>query len=194
MEEFETRILKIETDTGTKDPETGEYTTEPVKLDGVKFIVKNNNEGDDNGKYLVLTDGEISWSSNKSDAHEFTTANGGIVSFGSLPLGKYLLTETETKAGYNLLSEDISIEVTADGVNYQISSTSQPQKAVKKTVTEDGKTVIYSQIEVPNSAGVILPNTGGSGTLPYTLGGLMIMSVAALMYGFIMRRRGRRLN
>ena len=194
MEDFETRILKIETGTGTKDSETGEYVTQPVKLEGVKFIVKNNNDGDDNGKYLVLDGENISWDSNKANAHVFTTDSEGILSFGSLPLGKYLLTETETKPGYNLLTEDVNIEVTADGVTYRVNSTAQPVKAKKETVTEGGKTIIYSLIEVPNSAGVVLPNTGGPGTLPYTLGGIALIMASALMYGFRMRRRERRLN
>jgi len=47
---------------------------------------------------------------------------------------------------------------------------------------------------VMNSAGATLPNTGGSGTLPYTLGGIALIMASALMYGFRMRRRERRLN
>ena len=49
-------------------------------------------------------------------------------------------------------------------------------------------------VKVRNTPGYELPNTGGSGTLPYTLGGLMLIISSALMYGFRMRRRERRLN
>ena len=49
-------------------------------------------------------------------------------------------------------------------------------------------------ITVLNTPGKELPNTGGFGTLPYTLGGLMLIISSALMYGFRMRRRERRSN
>ena len=49
-------------------------------------------------------------------------------------------------------------------------------------------------VTISNNAGVELPMTGGPGTLLYTLSGLALMLGAALMYGFRMRRRERRLN
>ena len=48
--------------------------------------------------------------------------------------------------------------------------------------------------KIINNAGYELPSTGGSGTLPYTLGGLMLVIASALMYGFRIRRRERKLN
>jgi len=55
-------------------------------------------------------------------------------------------------------------------------------------------TLVGYRIVVSNLSGVELPHTGGSGTLPYTLSGLALMMASALMYGFRMRRRERRLN
>ena len=49
-------------------------------------------------------------------------------------------------------------------------------------------------ITVENTAGHALPNSGGHGTLPYTLGGLALIATTALMYGFSRRRRERRFN
>ena len=56
------------------------------------------------------------------------------------------------------------------------------------TKGEDGIWIV----KVNNSTGVVLPLTGGPGTLTYTLGGFILM-ISALMYGFMMRRRERRL-
>ena len=53
-------------------------------------------------------------------------------------------------------------------------------------------TILYFRIA--NSTGYELPNTGGSGTLPYSLGGIAMIMAAALMYVFRMRRRERSLN
>ena len=42
-------------------------------------------------------------------------------------------------------------------------------------------------LTIINNPGTVLPETGGSGTLPYRLSGLMLILFAALMYGFRMR-------
>jgi LPXTG-motif cell wall-anchored protein len=49
-------------------------------------------------------------------------------------------------------------------------------------------------ISLSNKPGAALPHTGGPGTFLYTLGGITRIMASALMYGFRMRRRERRLN
>lgn len=100
----------------------------------------------------------------------------------TLPVGSYTLHEVTPPEGYVPMSEDIMITVSANGV-----------------VSNNGSE--YSDgdyegtlITIYNSSGAQLPMTGGSGTLPYTLGGIALIMASALMYGFRMRRRERRLN
>ena len=69
-----------------------------------------------------------------------------------------------------------------DGVSYDNAAVSNPPDAEVGTVT------------ISNEPGSALPNTGGSGTLPYTLGGIGLIMASALMYIFRMRRRERRLK
>ena len=109
--------------------------------------------------------------------------------------GTYCLTETSAPDGYIILSNKIYFNVNADGtvtlsdedggtegVSYDNATISNPPTTEVGTVT------------VSNEPGTALPNTGGRGTLPYTLSGLMLVIASALMYGFRMRRRERRLN
>lgn len=143
-------------------------------LTGAEFTLtmRQSNGTDDNGSPLYMwTDilGKGTITVNKEDG----------VSITDLPDGTYNLTETKAPDGYIILN---------DSVEFSISN------GIVSLENTDHATVNGTTITVKNTAGEALPNTGGSGTLPYTLGGLMLMSAAALMYGFIMRRRGRRLN
>ena len=102
-----------------------------------------------------------------------------------LPLGSYTLTEVTPPSGYNIISQTSNFTVRATDVIGTGSG--------YYTEAETGDTGVYI-VKVANSAGVELPHTGGPGTLLYTLSGLILVIASALMYGFRMRRRERRLN
>lgn len=108
----------------------------------------------------------------------------GKASIGTLLAGNYVLKETKAPAGYNLMTSNVTIIVAAENVT---AMQGKSQCAVVKS--ENG---LSYTIKVTNSAGVELPNTGGSGTLPYTLGGIALIMASALMYGFVSRRRRER--
>lgn len=81
-----------------------------------------------------------------------TTGTDGKVLFKALPLGNYTLKEVQAPKNYQLNSEPINI-----------------------TVKNDEKVTI----KVANKSNSdILPNTGGTGTIFYTLLGLLIMGIA----------------
>ena len=115
-----------------------------------------------------------------------TTGPDGKADIGKLLPGTYILKETKAPKGYVPYDTQIRIVVTTEKVTYQ-QGTRQPTDAEKSA---DGLTWT---ITATNNAGHELPHTGGTGTLPYTLGGITVM-LTALMYGFRMRRRERRLN
>ena len=124
-----------------------------------------------------------------SDGNVIKTLRSGAdgkVSIGTLLGGNYVLKETKAPDGYNLMSSNVKIAVAANNVTAM-------QGASQCTVVKSDDGLTYT-VTVTNSAGVELPMTGGSGTLPYTLGGIALIMASALMYGFRMRRRERRLN
>lgn len=129
----------------------------------------------------------------------------------------YYLVETKAPDGYKLPTENVTLTVNmsvlsdeeeatgdagsgtnADGGNEIlpiIASGGSGEVNIskeKQTIGDDETETTVYVIKIPNSPGVILPSTGGTGTLPYTLGGAGLVLAAALMYGYSMRRKRER--
>ena len=180
---------------GDSDPETS--------LSGVKFKLYS----DQACTIQVMTDARGSAIGTNG---ELTTGSDGMVTIGVLAEGTYYLEEISTKDGYNLLSELVTITVAEDGTISYTQESHLPSRVYNSKsavgnliksngglfitdVDSNGSAIGYT-ITVNNSSGSALPMTGGSGTLLYTLGGLALILASALMYGFRLRRRERRLN
>ena len=102
----------------------------------------------------------------------------------------YELTETTAPDGYNKLTGRVKVTVGKTSVTAGRSD----DNTVTYVVDLPTENEPYYTVHITNNSGVELPNTGGSGTLPYTLGGIALIMASALVYGFRMRRRERRLN
>ena len=147
------------------------------------------------GAIFTLTKQQgTAWGNIQEDIKPGDTESGTAnpVDLGGLGIGKYRLTETKSPDGYIKLTSHIDFEVYKDGTALAVKLAEGTTGAkIEKSGTEDAP--VYTVI-VENTPGEALPNTGGSGTLPYTLGGIALIMASALMYGFRMRRRERRLN
>ena len=102
-----------------------------------------------------------------------------------------VLEEVIAPDGYNKLTYKVKLEVSNKSA--VISAVTDPSTTINiADETADNK-LLYT-FTVHNSNGVELPNSGGPGTLIYTLGGLMLILASAMMYGFRLRRGERRIK
>lgn len=107
---------------------------------------------------------------------EVTTPADGTIHFVDLGEGSYTLTETKAPEGYNKAADTtvtIAAEYNTDGALQSWSVNNNGQNAV----------------EIVNNAGILLPGTGGMGTVVFTVAG-----VVAIVGGtaWMMTRRARR--
>ena len=112
--------------------------------------------------------------------YSWTSGESAYIPTGKFKAGTYYIFETKSPDGYYLLDKPVSVMIKEDGT---VTVTGGNSKLVENADGYNSWTVI-----IYNSSGVELPNTGGTGTLPYTLSGCALI-MAALMYYIILRRR-----
>ncbi|MBR2315132.1 MAG: SpaH/EbpB family LPXTG-anchored major pilin [Clostridia bacterium] len=86
-----------------------------------------------------------------------TSDKDGKVAIYGLAYGKYYLVETQAPTGYNLIAQPI--ELTINGSSH----------------------LEGNEVSVLNTTGTLLPETGGIGTAPYIVGGILLMAAACLI-------------
>ena len=175
----------------TVDKYTGdEYTDGAARLPGAKFTLAPKN-GDpmsfvkvkdgnatENAVYRVATDDEKT-STTITTTTTIITPASGKVDFQGLKNGEYTLTETEAPAGYNKLASAIGVKV--EGQN---DGTDTMNATVHITYNNDNgsnydKTASKGVIPVRNKSGVVLPGTGGMGTIAFTVIGVLVIALGA---------------
>ena len=148
-----------------------------TNLGGAKFTIYKATGDNKDTKGSVAT---VDVNGTSTELKNLTSdINTGIFWSGTLPAGDYLIEEVEEPAGYNRMSVLIKMTVGRDGVSLGYVGTVGTPPYNEPTKEGDVWT-----ITLINIAGISLPATGGFGTLPYTLGGLMLVIASALMYGF----------
>lgn len=98
-----------------------------------------------------------------SGSKTITAADNVALNILGLSKGTYYLVETNTAKGYNLLDSAVKITI---GDNGQVSV--ENANVDEKTIT------------VNNEKGILLPSTGGMGTVAFAVVGLIVMAGAAV--------------
>ena len=120
----------------------------------------------------------------KADATTFVPNSSGHIVVKGLEDDAYSLTEIATDKGYILLKEAVKIVIkTAE--NGQCEKCGA--KLLTASATVNGKDVTMSEgnaivpLTVVNNPGFDLPKTGGYGVWMYTVGGVLLLSMAAFI-------------
>ena len=98
-----------------------------------------------------------------------TTGEDGSVTFTGLKAGKYYVEETVAPEGYNINSKKFEITISTQGI-------------VTGDNVTDNKLVVS---DFPLS----VPQTGGAGTVMFTIGGIALIACAGILFFVVMRKK-----
>ena len=155
-------------------------------LTNVNFLLHNDTDG-----YFVtaeLVDGVYhvtGHEAKESKATAFVPNGEGHIRVMSLEDDTYTMTETATDKGYVLLKDGIEIIITAAEGESACETCGAKLLTASGTVNgepvnmEDGNAIV--PLTVINNPGFDLPKTGGYGTWMFTVGGCMLLGVAAFI-------------
>lgn len=150
------------------------FTLAPKNGDPMSFVKVKDGNATENAVYRVATDDEKA----STTTTTIITPASGKVDFQGLKNGEYTLTETEAPAGYNKLASAIGVKV--EGQN---DGTDTTNATVRITYDNDNGSSNYDQpasngvIPVQNKSGVVLPGTGGMGTIAFTVIGVLVIAL-----------------
>ena len=129
----------------------------------------------------------------KADATTFVPNDSGHIIVNGLEDDTYTMTETATDKGYVLLKDGIEIVITAAEGESACETCGVKLLTASGTVNGDAVDMESGNAIVPltviNNPGFDLPKTGGYGTWMFTVGGCMLLGVAAFIVA-----RGRKHN
>ncbi len=158
-------------------------------LTGAEFTVYTDKECTQEAKlvtYEVNSDGAITEEVNENLSATATVDKNGVVRFDGLGAGTYYIKETKAPSGYIKLKNPIKVEVT---VNLPESITTGDETAtfsykISGNGISEGTTTVnngIAEFDVRNTQGFTLPTTGGMGTYLFTIGGVVLIALAAVL-------------
>lgn len=168
----------------TVDKYTGDYGENATRLAGAEFTLAPKNDSTPisfvqvyAGSATAKAEYRVAKADEPGATTTIITPVYGKVEFRGLKNGEYTLTETKAPAGYNKLASAIGVKV--DGQN---DGTDTMNATVTITYNNNNGSV-YDQtasngvIPVQNKSGVVLPGTGGMGTIAFTVIGVLVIAL-----------------
>lgn len=89
----------------------------------------------------------------------------------------YYLIETQAPSGYNILKEPLVFVAGKDTANNAVLTFSSGEACTSTDTDSDG-----TVLQVKNTKGYVLPETGGSGTVLYYLAGILLIILTAVCF------------
>jgi len=164
------------------------YTTTPSNVDTVDYY-----DSEASGKIYAKIETASSTSAKTGTPAKIQVLSGddGVIKFAGLGIGEYTIKEDATLDGYNLLTGDITVNITGKVGTKELNATTIDDGTEKITwnyavtgadssaYTSDANHIV---ITVENNKGATLPETGGIGTtIFYVAGSLMVLAAAILL-------------
>lgn len=115
------------------------------------------------------------------------TGAGGKLTIQGLAPGTYSLKETKAPSGYTLPKTTIQVEIKDDNQN-GIPDSKETPPAEGEEETTDKKDNGMVELEVSNTKGFTLPQTGGFGTVLFTMIGIVLMGGGVLLVAVFLRK------
>ena len=122
--------------------------------------------------------------------NQITTPNDGVIVVKGVKSGNYTITEVTAPAGYNKLTDPVTVEAvktgnTATHTTVYLDKDGNITNKETDKITEvkvDIEKIAASSVVVVNKAGTELPSTGGMGTtIFYILGSILVVAAVVLL-------------
>jgi len=125
----------------------------------------------------------------------FTSGAGGSFSLGALANGYYMLVEVKAPQGFERPVGQWLMEVRASNPDnaqggYRLNFVSRSKGAMPNAVIREPQAGGGLTYKIVNARPIALPLSGSGGTLPYVLGGALLLALS--LAAAVLRRRGRR--
>lgn len=163
-------------------------------LDGAKFELYTDEACNNQINLVQVSDStwRVATEDDSRLTNTITTPDGGKVQIKGLASGTYYLKETVAPNGYHKLTAPIKVEIiptydqdTDELLSYKVDYTYNGETGTDTSSAKNDS----PEVKVENKDGTILPDTGGMGTVIFTVAGIaLILGVGA---SFVISRKKR---